>query len=402
MAVAKQSRTARRQHDHRALAVAPDHRLQQVGLFRLGRHAGRRAGALDIDDDQRQFRHHGQTDGFTFERHAGAAGTGGADVPCVGCADRGTDRGDLIFGLEGLDAEVVFVRGQCVQHVAGRCDRIAGIKQRRLREIGGRQQSVGNRLGAGDVAVIARRQRGATHGVVAGEDLGRVGKVVSGPECGQVGSGYIRRVSELLVDPLHRRFQRTIVEPVDHAQGEEILRAVFLLSRQRHLFQRPGVECGHRDLDEPIRRQRTVVQRALLVSRLFQPLRVEGVGIDDDCAAPPQIAQVHLQRRRIKHHQDIGGIAGRVNLMLRETDLKARHAGKGPRRGAYLGREIRKSAQIIAGDRGRQRKLVSLNLDAVPGVARKTNRDPFKDFRFQFGVLFVCCYSRHVSIPLVD
>ena len=48
-------RRARRDDRHRRLAVAAEHRLQQVGLLGLGRQAGRRAAALDVDDDQRQL-----------------------------------------------------------------------------------------------------------------------------------------------------------------------------------------------------------------------------------------------------------------------------------------------------------------------------------------------------------
>ena len=47
---------------HRAFAVAAEHRLKQVRLFGLGGQAGAGAAALDVDDDHRQFGHHGQAD----------------------------------------------------------------------------------------------------------------------------------------------------------------------------------------------------------------------------------------------------------------------------------------------------------------------------------------------------
>ncbi len=61
-------RRARRDDRHRRLAVAAEHRLQQVGLLGLGRHAGRRAGALHVDDDQRQLEGDRQPDRLGLQR----------------------------------------------------------------------------------------------------------------------------------------------------------------------------------------------------------------------------------------------------------------------------------------------------------------------------------------------
>ena len=66
---------------HRALAVAAEHRLQQVGLLGLGRQAGARAAALHVDDDERQFGHDGQADRLGLQADARAAGAGDADRP---------------------------------------------------------------------------------------------------------------------------------------------------------------------------------------------------------------------------------------------------------------------------------------------------------------------------------
>ena len=54
----------------RGLAVAAEHRLQQVGLLGLGRQAGRGAAALDVDDDQRQLERGGQADRLGLEGEA--------------------------------------------------------------------------------------------------------------------------------------------------------------------------------------------------------------------------------------------------------------------------------------------------------------------------------------------
>ena len=51
-----------------------------------------------------------------------------ADGPSEGCPDRGTDRGNFIFGLKGLHAEV-FILAEFVQNIAGRCDGVGPEEQ---------------------------------------------------------------------------------------------------------------------------------------------------------------------------------------------------------------------------------------------------------------------------------
>ncbi len=109
----------RRDHRDRRLAVAAEHRLQQVGLLGLGGQAGGRSAALHVDDDQRKFGHHGQADGLRLQRDAGARRAGDAERAAVGRADRRADAGDLVLGLEGQDVEVL-VLGQLVQDVRRR------------------------------------------------------------------------------------------------------------------------------------------------------------------------------------------------------------------------------------------------------------------------------------------
>ena len=75
----------RRDDGHRRLAVAAEHRLQQVGLLGLGGQAGRRAAALDVTDDQGQLERRGQADRLGLERQAGTGGRRHADRP----AERG-------------------------------------------------------------------------------------------------------------------------------------------------------------------------------------------------------------------------------------------------------------------------------------------------------------------------
>ncbi len=94
-------RRARGDDGDGAFAVAAEHRLQQVGLLGLGRQTGARAAALHVDDDQRQFGHHGQADRLGLEADARAAGGGDAQRPAERGADGHADGGDLVLGLDG-------------------------------------------------------------------------------------------------------------------------------------------------------------------------------------------------------------------------------------------------------------------------------------------------------------
>ena len=49
------ARRRRREHRKRRLAVAAEDRHVEIRLLRLRRHAGRGAGALHVDDDERQL-----------------------------------------------------------------------------------------------------------------------------------------------------------------------------------------------------------------------------------------------------------------------------------------------------------------------------------------------------------
>ena len=98
----------------RRIAIAAIDRLVEVALLGLGRQAGGRAAALRIDDDQRQLGHDRQAHRLGLQRDAGAGRDGDAQLAGIARADRGADRGDLVFRLEGGDAEFLQPR-QVVQ-----------------------------------------------------------------------------------------------------------------------------------------------------------------------------------------------------------------------------------------------------------------------------------------------
>ena len=56
----------------RRVRVAAEHDLEEVRLLVLRRHAGRRAGSLDVDDDERQLDHDREPDRLGLEGDPGA------------------------------------------------------------------------------------------------------------------------------------------------------------------------------------------------------------------------------------------------------------------------------------------------------------------------------------------
>ena len=82
-------RRARRDDRHRRLAVAPVHHHQQVTLLRLGRHPGRRPGALDVADQERQLEHDREPDGLGLEDDARPGRGRDAERAAERSADRG-------------------------------------------------------------------------------------------------------------------------------------------------------------------------------------------------------------------------------------------------------------------------------------------------------------------------
>ncbi len=127
-----------------------------------------------------------------------------ADRAAVRRADGRADRGDLVLGLEGLDAELLVAR-QLVEDVRGRRDRVAPVEQRPVGQPRGGHEAERGRLVAGDVAVRARVELGRRHAVVRVEHLGRLAEGVAGLERPLVRLGDDRPGRELLVDPVDRR-----------------------------------------------------------------------------------------------------------------------------------------------------------------------------------------------------
>ena len=76
-------------------------------LLRARRHAGRRAGALHVEDHRRDFGEIGEPEEFLHQRDAGAGGRGEGARAVPGGADHHADRGELVLGLH--DGEFVLL-----------------------------------------------------------------------------------------------------------------------------------------------------------------------------------------------------------------------------------------------------------------------------------------------------
>ena len=327
-----------------------------------------------IDEDERQLHHDRQAEGLALEGHARPRRSGHAHRPAIGRADGRPDGRDLVLGLEGLDPEVLVAR-QLVQDVRGRRDRVGAVKQRSLGQLRGSHEAEGRGLVAGDVAVLAGLEAGGRDDVALVEDLGRLAEVVAGLESPLVALGDDRPLGELLVDPDEGRVHRALVEPEHEAQGEEVLGQVDLLVGELEALGGTSVERRDRDREDAVGRQRAVRQGVARVADLVEVDGREGVLVDDEGAARREVAEVRLEGRRVHGHEDVGLVAGRVDLGRREAQLEAGDAGQGAGRGADLGREVRVGADVVAEDRRGAGELRPGELHPVAGVAGEADRD---------------------------
>ena len=102
--------------------------LPQVALLGFGGHAGGRARALAVDDDDGNLRHGGEAEGFGHEGESAAGGGAhGADAG-VGRADGHVDDADFVFDLADHDAGLAAVRGHPVQHAGGGAHGIGAVE----------------------------------------------------------------------------------------------------------------------------------------------------------------------------------------------------------------------------------------------------------------------------------
>src|SRR3546814_13357518 len=107
-------------------------------LFRsLGRQAGRRAAALRIDDDERQFGHDREAHRLALQGDARTRRAGHAERSAIAGADRGADRRNLILCLESRD--VIFLEPRQLLEDRDRKSVVSGKGGSVRVELGGRR-----------------------------------------------------------------------------------------------------------------------------------------------------------------------------------------------------------------------------------------------------------------------
>ena len=277
-------RRSRGQHRNRGFAVAAEHGLQQIGLFGLGRQTRGRAAALHVDDDQRKFGHHGQPDRLRLQRDARTRGAGDAERATVGRADRRTDAGDLVLGLERHHVEVL-VLGQLVQDVRGGGDRIGAQDHLHVAQQPRGDQSVGQRGVAGDLPVLAGLELGRGHLVGGAEGLGRLAVVPARLQRQHVGLGDLGLAGELLPDERLAVLEFAAVHPRQQTEGEHVLGALAVLLRRPDRFDRTESQRRHGDRLHDVVGEFVGLERVGLVADLGEVALGELVGVGDDQTA---------------------------------------------------------------------------------------------------------------------
>ena len=193
-------------------------------------------------------------DGLGLEVEARTTGGGDAERPPEGGAEGGTDAGDLVFGLEGADAELL-APAELVQDVRGRGDRVAAQEEREPGQAGRRDEAPGQGRVPGDLDVLAGLEAGRPHLVVGLEQLGRLAEVEAGPEGPRVGLGHLGLRAEALGDPFEGGLDRAGVEPADQPQGEEVLGALGVTGLDPGLLADLLGDGGHGDLVDGVGRR---------------------------------------------------------------------------------------------------------------------------------------------------
>ena len=116
----------RRQHQMRRVAVHAVDGDVQIGLFGLGRNAGRRSAAHHVDHDDGDFRRGGEPERLDHQRKPGAGGRGQRRRAAVRCADDHVDGGEFVLGLQQRAADFDQIGRQPFEDVGRRRDRIGG------------------------------------------------------------------------------------------------------------------------------------------------------------------------------------------------------------------------------------------------------------------------------------
>src|SRR5262249_45263149 len=151
-------------------------------------------------------------------------------------------------------------------------------------------------------------------------------------------------------NPPQRGLKRALIEPVDQSQGKKVLAAVGLARAELHVRDSVPVEFINRNAEQAIALERAVLERIGGVAGLAQVAGAKGVRIDDQDTARLQVREVGLQGGGVHGHQGIQLVAGRVNVVAAEVDLKTRYAREGTGRRPDFRGKIRERGDVVPQD----------------------------------------------------
>ena len=328
--------------------------------------------------EQRQLEHDPEPDRLLLEHDPRSGGGGDAERAAEGRAERSSDGGDLVLGLEGADAEALVPR-QLLEDRARRRDRVGAEEEVEPGELRGGDQPVGDCRVAADLPVDARCHLRRGDLVADREVLRGLAVGVAGLERGRVRLRDLGPLRELLLDVLERALGGTVVEPAHQPEREEVLRALRL-ARGDPLdpLQRADRHRGQRDLVHVVVGERAVLDRVGLVACLLQVALLERIGVDDEHAALGQVLHVRPQRRRVHRDEHVRHVAGGEDVVIGEVELEAGDARERAGRRTDLGREVGKRREVVPHHRGLAREAVAGELHPVPRVAREADRHLFE------------------------
>ena len=331
----------RRDDRHRRLRVAPVQHHQQVGLLGLRRHPGRRARALDVEDQQRQLERDREADRLLLQHDARARPT------CRRRARRRTTRRRAAptAAISSSAWNVRTPKFLCRASSSRIAD--AGV-------IGYAPRKSGSPLSF-DAAIrpyasawlpvmlryVPGVERRRLHLVRDGERLGRLAERVAGLERLDVRVADVRRLRELLLEERERALGRAVEEPRHQPEREHVLRALGLALRDVDLLQRLERHRRQRHVVHLELAERAVLERVRRVAGLVEVPLGERVPVDDQRAALDEVLEVRLQRGRVHRDEHVRPVAGREDVVVGEVELEAGDAGQRAGGRADLGRDSR-------------------------------------------------------------
>ena len=272
--------------------MAAEDGTHQVALFDFGRLAGARAAALDVNHDQRDFRHDGQTDGFLLERITRSGGDGDGAFAGIRRTDGEGAGGDFILGLVYDAADFLENFGKIVRGRGGRGYRIHRAQFHSRGHDAERQC----RVPVGDdLRLGGRSGRNAEAEVEIG-----LAPLVAGFEQLDIGiDDALRLLAESQRNLVASHLQFETVEVTEHAQGKHVLAAFRVGVEQLALLL-------HRELDYPMTGGKQPVMRLDIGHRDIQIRMFAPHTFEKNDTARLQFASTHATEQYLlveSHHQ---------------------------------------------------------------------------------------------------